>query len=94
MWPFSSNKPKSKTYPVSPLQFLAWRNHMWVMTSDGVGIITKLGVDSEVHLVDENGETISVIVYPTISLRQAKHLEIPKSRRHPDVTIAKSMGYV
>jgi len=76
-----------------PLELLNWRNNMWVMSPDGIGIIFKLGVESEVHLTDEKGLTVASKIYPTVSLRQAKFNEIPIFRRKITKEVAANLGY-
>lgn len=59
-----------------------WRNNMWVMSPQGIGILFKLDHISEVHLVDNvTGETVSKAHFPLNALRQAKLNEIPKIRK-------------
>lgn len=77
----------------APLELINWRNNMWVMTPDGIGIIFKLGLESEVHLTDEKGGTVASKVYPTSVLRQAKFGEIPIFRRKITKEIATELGY-
>ena len=70
-----------------------WRNNMWVMSPQGIGIIFKLGPQCEVHLVDPNGLTIGVSLLPVDQLRQAKWDEIPESRRSVDRERGYQLGY-
>lgn len=91
-WLKKKNIP-TKVQSELPLEFTAWRNHMWVMTPDGIGIIFKLGVSSEVHLTDIDGLTIASKIYPTVVLRQAKFIEVPAKRRQFSKELAASMGY-
>lgn len=72
---------------------VGWRNHMWVMTPDGVGIIFRLGVISNVHLTDIKGETIASNEYHIHQIRQATYLEIPEARRQITKEAAASLGY-
>ena len=73
---------------------IGWRNNMWVVTPDGIGIIFKLGVKSEVHLVDTSGVTVAVNVYDINVLRQASFAEIPSPRRrHISKEKAFALGY-
>lgn len=69
-----------------------WRNNMWVMTPEGVGIIFELREPVRVHLVDENGLTRADKEFPSNELRQARYLEIPYMRRG-DQEKAKRLGY-
>ena len=91
---FKKKEVKQKEFSV-PLQVFAFRNHMWVMTPDGIGIVFKVGVETEVHLVDTAGVTITARTYPVNLLRQAKFTEIPSPRRRAlSKEKAASMGYV
>lgn len=76
-----------------PVELIGWRSNMWVMTPDGIGIIFKLGMESEVHLTDEKGLTTSSKVYPIATLRQAKFTEIPAFRRKLTKEVASDLGY-
>lgn len=76
-----------------PLELLNWRNNMWVMTPDGIGIIFKLGIESEVHLTNEKGITVATAIYPTQALRQAKLKEIPAARMKCSPAQAALLGY-
>jgi hypothetical protein len=87
------HKAEEKKYEKPPIKFLNWRNNMWVVTPDGVGIIFRLDIESLVHLVDYNGNTVSEKYYPTLALRQAKYLEIPAARRGFTKEAAYIMGY-
>lgn len=60
-----------------------WRQGMWVMVNDRVGILHVLTSPSaEVHFVDEDtGQTILIQHVSLNSLRQAKYREIPYCRR-------------
>ena len=71
-----------------------WRNNMWVMTPEGVGILFEMAVPCTVHLVDKsNGETIKVIKADPSQIRQAKYVEIPECRRG-SVERANELGYL
>lgn len=76
-----------------PVALIGWRPNMWVMTPDGIGIIFKLGMESEVHLTDDKGLTIESKVYPIGVLRQAKFTEIPVFRRKVTKEVAANLGY-
>lgn len=89
---FKKKNPPAKTGETA-VALLAWRNHMWVVTPDGLGIIFKLGTETQVHLVDTNGHTVADKVYPITALRQAKFVEIPKCRLKCTKEEAHSMGY-
>lgn len=93
MFGFLSRFIRPKEYVIKPLSLLGWRNHMWVMTPDGIGIIFKLDVESEVHLTDSNGLTVDKRIYPTTALRQAKLKEIPKERMKCSKAQANALGY-
>lgn len=69
-----------------------WRNNMWVMTPDGVGIIFKLEEPVTVHLVDDKGVTIASTQYQSSRIRIAKFEEIPACRRCT-YERAKQLGY-
>lgn len=82
------------------------RNGMWVMTGEGVGIITgcRLGGVSEVTLAKADGTTRMqldaddkavphVVLGDVATIRQATADEIPASRRHPEVEKMAAMGY-
>ena len=72
-----------------------WRNGMWVMTKKGIGIVFKLGYMSEVHLVNELGETIGATLEHQQAMRQATLAEIPKSRKVGlSVERAAQLGYM
>ena len=71
-----------------------WRNNMWVMTPEGVGILFQMGVPCVVHIVDKlTGETTKVIKVDPSTIRQAKYAEIPENRRG-SVERANQLGYV
>lgn len=82
-----------KAYVLKPISLIGWRNNMWVMTPDGVGIIFKLDVESEIHMVDKQGFTYAVRVFPTQALRQAKYKEIPAGRMKCSKEQATALGY-
>lgn len=86
--------PKTKTVVIDTnVQKTAWRNNMWVMTPDGVGIIFKLAEPCTVHLVNTTtGDTIKEIFCKSDTIRQAKYLEIPACRRG-DEDKARKLGY-
>lgn len=94
MFDWLKKKPveKSTTAVYAP-DLMNWRSNMWVMTPDGIGIIFKLGVDSEVHLTDEKGLTVESKMYPIAILRQAKFNEIPIFRRKITKEVAANLGY-
>lgn len=70
-----------------------WRNNMWVMSPDGIGIIFKLEEPVTVHLVDKDGATIESKQYQSSRLRIAKFEEIPACRRC-SYDRAVQLGYV
>lgn len=85
-----------KNYKTSVV-FRGWRNNMWVMTPDGIGIMFNLAeYSSIVHIVDkEDGlTTIAEMSYPTQALRQAKFEEIPSKRRNFSPGQAERLGYM
>jgi hypothetical protein len=75
-----------------------FRKGMWVMAKakDGtehIGILNSVDrVFGEVHLVQDNGETNTVVVFALTDVRQAKVEEIPESRR-PAPELAARLGY-
>lgn len=94
-----SDKPETKvegakgTVVVTQVVKRAWRNNMWVMTPDGIGIIFQLSEPVVVHLVDKvSGLTLRSAHYASEQLRQAKFLEIPEVRRG-DKEKANKLGY-
>lgn len=101
MWPFTKKKEEpivaapvvETATPRTLVDYIGWRENMWVVTPDGVGIVFKLGVDTEVHMVDADGYTLYSKVYPILSLRQAKYEEIPLARRGISVEDASALGY-
>jgi hypothetical protein len=71
-----------------------WRNNMWVMTPDGVGIMFAIAEPALVHLVSgDTGETVASKLYSTASLRQAKYAEIPACRQCSPEKAAR-LGYL
>lgn len=94
MWPFTKKAPLVEK-PIVPtlIDYIGWRNNMWVMTPDGIGIVFKLGKDCEVHLTDSDGYTMQSKVYSILALRQATFDEIPKARRGFTRTTAFKLGY-
>lgn len=85
-------KVKTIVIPTT-IQKTAWRNNMWVMTPEGIGIIFKLAEPCTVHLVDsETGLTLREVWINSEDMRQAKYLEIPECRRC-DEERAKFLGY-
>jgi hypothetical protein len=70
-----------------------WRNNMWVMSPDGIGIIFKLEEPVTVHLVNSDGVTIKEQQYQSSRLRIAKFEEIPACRRC-SYDRAVQLGYV
>jgi len=88
---FFKSKPVVETPPV--IKSL-WRNNMWVMAPQGVGVLFALGAPCIVHLVDEIGETKGVVQLPAEQLRQAKWDEIPESRRGVSRERGLYLGYV
>lgn len=72
-----------------------FRNNMWVMTEQGIGILFSYSqFASEVHLVDENDGTTRLITHlGTNTLRQARYDEIPECRRGASKEWFNSKGY-
>jgi hypothetical protein len=71
-----------------------FRAGMWVADAAGrVGIcyLNARTSEREVHLVDENGETIAIIAWSK-DWNQATHAQIPEPRR-PSIEIALKYGY-
>ena len=94
MWPFTKKKEQEvKVIPTTLVDYIGWRNNMWVMTPDGVGIVFKLGTEVDVHLTDANGDMITSKVYPILALRQALFKEIPQKRRGITKEVASTLGY-
>lgn len=94
MWPFKQKDDGMvKIHPSTLVGYLGWRNNMWVMTPDGVGVLFKLGTESDVHLTDKDGITVDSKSYPILALRQAKFLEIPTPRRGFSKQTAANLGY-
>ncbi len=72
------------------------RTKKWVVHNNRVGIVADLHEYgfAEVHYVDADGYTIAVEKKARVGeLRLAKWLEIPKSRRPADQTVAFKLGY-
>lgn len=92
MWnPF---KRKKATTVLTTVVKNQWRNHMWVMSPTGVGVLFKYSFpNSLVHLVDAKGETIKEIEVATLELKQAKWEEIPETRRGISQEAAAKLGY-
>lgn len=73
---------KTNVVLTQPTPKRVWRNNMWVMTPNGVGIIFALAEPVTVHLVDVNtGETLRSALYSSHDIRQARYEEIPSTRR-------------
>lgn len=68
------------------------KNGKWVVVDGRVGIHvhTKV-VSSEVHLTNEKGETVQVIIVHPAAMREATFDEIPASRR-PTIQQAALLG--
>jgi hypothetical protein len=79
----------------SSLQMVSFRENMWVMTPQGVGILFKIGQPCDIHLVNETtGETIKNINFLISDLRQARFHEIPASRQGISKEKATALGYL
>jgi hypothetical protein len=96
---FFKNLWEKKEAPVPPniitttIVKSLWRNNMWVMSPKGVGILFKMGQPCEVHIVDDQGLTVSTVLLPLEQLRQATFNEIPHPRRGVSEERAKLLGY-
>lgn len=70
------------------------RKGMWVRLADRIGIIANLGADgAEVHLVDAEGVTETVVMIVESSIAQAAYDDIPAARR-PSADVAAALGYL
>ena len=70
------------------------RKGMWVRLSDRVGIVAAIGQDgAELHLVDAEGATETVVVVALSSISQAAFDDIPAARR-PSADVARALGYL
>lgn len=75
------------------------RKGMWVRYSDRVGIVAELmqnttGTDSaELHLVDSEGVTETVVIVSQAAIAQAAFEDIPVCRR-PTPDVAHNLGYL
>lgn len=93
--PLNWFRKEKGTVVLSPtvVQRSPWRNNMWVMTPDGVGIVFDLREPVLVHIVNTiDGTTKYAKEFSSSELRQAKWLEIPANRRG-DPEKAKRLGY-
>lgn len=71
-----------------------WRNNMWVMTPEGVGVIFELKEPVRVHLVNTStGETVADKLFDSSTIRQATYTEIPEIRRGISAERAAQLGY-
>lgn len=82
-----------------------WRNNMWVMTPDGIGILFDIAHFPSVviHLVREDGLTkehigedgkiTNNVWYNIDVLRQAQYKEIPEQRRGISKDLFATLGY-
>lgn len=75
------------------VKYIGWSTGMWVMTTEGAGILTKIGEMCEVHLADIYGDTRSVVLFDILSLRQCTWDEVPQARRGITREQALSLGY-
>jgi hypothetical protein len=91
MWPFK--KKGTLTATLTNVQKQGFTNNMWVMTPQGIGIVTKLDQVSIVHLTDAIGQTVKQEGFPIATIRQARYTEIPLARRG-DSEAARKLGYV
>ena len=70
------------------------RKGMWVMLAGRVGIVANLSnPDAEVHLVDSDGITETVVIVTQSSIAQAAFDDIPAARR-PTADVAQKLGYL
>ena len=87
-------KHSATTVINTDVQKTAWRNNMWVVTPNGVGVLFQIGEPCLVHLVDpQTGVTIKEALYQSTKLRQARYLEIPECRRGDEDKAAR-LGYL
>lgn len=93
--------PTTYVFPTDPVVLKKsivvgeWRTGMWVIYNKMVAILHKIvDFSGEVHIVDEQGNTVKEVLVPLDALRQAKYDEIPPARRGSfDREVARSMGY-
>lgn len=70
------------------------RKGMWVRLGDRIGIVAaKSSVEADVHLVDGEGVTETVVVVALSSISQAAFDDIPAVRR-PTADVAEKLGYL
>ena len=89
---FGGKAVSKNTVTISQEPKVVWRNNMWIMTPDGVGIVFKLEEPVTVHLISSDGTTIASKQYQSSVLRIAKFEEIPACRRCT-YERAKQLGY-
>lgn len=67
---------------------------MWVKLEDRVGILASRldELTSEVHLVDDVGDTAVIVQATNTTLSQATFMDIPE-RRRPNSERARRLGY-
>lgn len=84
---------QAKLVYTNPATFLT--KGKWVVADAKVGIIADLSNNgfAEVHLVNGAGETIGSLHAPVGQIRIATYLEIPATRRPPDLEAAARLGY-
>lgn len=70
------------------------RHGMWVLVDNQVGILTALGSDgrAEIMLVEKDGTNKIAVLAQAAQVHQAKHEDIPRSRR-PTKEAALAKGY-
>lgn len=89
----------SGTYAIKERKWVVWDNRVGICHRLFMG---QLDADpnspwvqkAEIHLVNDKGETVSVIVDAAATLRLARHGEIPAARRPESAVRAALRGYV
>lgn len=83
-----------ETTPLHIHRDVGIRLGMWVMTSGGVAVVSRLYAKGEVDvmLVDENGDNKVEMRYMLNTLRQCRLEEVPSQRR-PDKDAGFRKGY-
>lgn len=86
-------EPVTEIITIAP-PIRGWREGMWVMDGEQVGILFKLDNVSEIHYVNKDtGETSGIVRRSLTALRQCKYLEIPECRRGVSQEKAEELGY-
>jgi hypothetical protein len=92
MFSFFKKKEVATPTPTTTVKSV-WRNNMWIISPKGVGILFKMAIPCEVHLIDDYGVTKESALFPIEQLRQAKYSEIPPPRRGVSEKRAIELGY-